>query len=666
MSEPNDTVPNDVVPDDTASRKDYLLTRITRLKTQQERDLLRLDEEKNKVSDLETTKRNLQKAYEAVKKQFDEATAAYYNCSADVRQLERLTKERVTEVEHYQRELSRLLDAERINADYQAQLDAFRDKCLEAYWRPENREDGSGAMIHQIDGAISLAVAGQALLGDKRGLGKTLTSLIYCDFVEAQRVIVVCPNDLMDNFIREVDMWAPHRSPIRLGGMDKGSRDFLLPVLKDAPQYFLVLNYEAWRRDPQLIKDLVALQADTLISDEAHRAKEITSHTAKGVQGIRFGTNICPNCKDPDVTTFEKMPNQARCENCKHEGFILDFCSIKNVLPMTGTPILNKPQELYPQLRLIDPKNFFSVNNFLSDFCLRSGSGRWVWRHQAESKLMKMIGPRYLARNRETAGVKIPAAQKIDHIITMRELEENYPAQYRAYRQARDYAQIVLDPENGVAMSMPQFITVLLRLRQVITWPAGIILKHRNPETDIEEIIAKLEVYESAKIDKAVELIREINEEGDRVVLFSQFTEPLMELQRRLGDKTAVYKGGMTDWMKNQIQLDFDPKTAPDKPRWDNVMVNYKAGGEGLNLNAASHLIILDREWNPGREDQAEGRVDRIGTTKAAQIHRIHVEGSVDMWMNDLIEQKKDMVGGFETTAALFRDAYEAIRKGKM
>jgi len=189
-------------------------------------------------------------------------------------------------LEELKRELKREKDKAKIDAEYLAQVEAFKNKCLDAAWRKENRTDGMGAMPHQIDGAIHLAVAGQALLGDKRGLGKSLTALITSDFCDSRRIIAIVPGDTMDNFIREIKRWAPHRSPIKLGKMSKGQRDFLLPVLRNSVEYVLVLNYEAWRRDPQLIEDLKELRADTLILDEAHRAKTMSSNSAQGIHKL--------------------------------------------------------------------------------------------------------------------------------------------------------------------------------------------------------------------------------------------------------------------------------------------------------------------------------------------------------------------------------------------
>lgn len=650
--------------------KEEILNKIIELQTQKEIN-------DSDYKELSVSEARINEVFKEIEKAFLELKAQRDNAASEL-ELRRVEKRRIADkqkaltrdVESLQRQLSRIVDTERIEKEYQEQVEHYKKRCLEAPWRAENRMDGMGALPYQIDGAIHLSIAGSGFLGDKRGLGKTLTSLIYCDYNRSQRIIIVSPSDTMDNFDREIKLWS-NRTPIKIKGMSKAERDFLLPHFAEMPAYTVLLNYEAWRKDPDLIPQLIAMKADTLLLDEAHRGKNLSTQTAQGLQQLRFGCNVCPNCDNPFIILNDI--NSAHCENCKYEGKILEFCSIKNVLPMTGTPILNKPQELFPNLRLIDPYNFAYEKQFLNDFCEKGYDNRWRWREGATKKITDIIGPRYLARDRNSAGIEIPPAKPLDHVITWDEFESNYPAQAKAYRQVRDYAQIVLDADLGVTKSFIVFLEVLLRLRQVLVWPAGIKLEKRDEEGNVL-FKQNLNVYESAKLDKAEELIREITEEGDRTVLFSQFKDPLKELEQRLpqGDmrsnkipaRPCRYDGDTSHYMKEAIELDFDPKTAPKDYRWDVVLGNYKSMGVGLNLNSASHLIMLDREWNPGNEDQAEGRIDRIGTTKSATIHKIIVEGTVDAWMAKLIDEKREMIDGFEANADTVQSFYDALRNG--
>lgn len=329
-------------------------------------------------------------------------------------------KQDEAEYAQLKRQLQRILDAEVINERYQEQVDEFRNRCLEAYWRAENRTDGYGAYKYQIEGAIHLAVAQQAILGDKQGLGKSLTSLIYADFLGAQRIILIVPSDVMGNYIREINMWAPHRAPIQLGKMTPGQRNAVLGVIKHQPQYTLVMNYEIARRDKGIIEDLIDLRCDTLIVDEAHNVKSTKSDAWKMVRDIRFGTNSC-ECGNPDVKKYGQFGIDYMCSTCGKQGSVLDFVSIQNVLPMTGTPILNRPQELYPLLHLVDSANFKSESQFLKDFCRHYGGSHWGWQQGGIKRLLEKIGPRFLARDKKMIGDDTPPPTIITHEISEEE-----------------------------------------------------------------------------------------------------------------------------------------------------------------------------------------------------------------------------------------------------
>jgi SNF2 family DNA or RNA helicase len=651
--------------------KDDLIARIQKLEAKHEEDAKKEAELKIILEQNRKIKDDIEVVLEEVRKRYIAARDSYNGSVADRNDLKFDMRTDQEELDRLKRQLSRELDREQVNVKYLQQVEAFKDKCLEAPWRAENRTDGRGALPHQIDGAMHLAVAKTALLGDKRGLGKTLTGLVTCDFLETMKAICIVPSDTMDNFIREIKMWTPHRKPIKLGKMTKAERGVILPVLKQQSDYMLVMNYEAWRKDYSLIDDLIGLKADTLILDEAHRGKTLKTSAGQGIQAIRFGLNECPKCASDSIEKLSSPVDHAECLDCEHVAEMWKFCSIKNVIPMTGTPILNRPQELFPLLRLIDPENNKTEKQYLRDFCQQDlYTSHWKWKAGGEKKVIEKIGHRYLARDRKAAGVIIPPATPQLHLITMDEIKENYPNQHKAYEQCRKYAQLVLDPDTETTMSMPVFLTVLLRLRQVLTWPAAIELK--KPVTDEEgkvlyhEVVARLDVHESAKLDKAEELMREIIDEGERVVLFSQFKMPLEILQARLGGRTAIYNGDTSSYRKQQIQLDFDPKTVKAQPQYDAVLCNYKAAGEGLNFNAASQMIILDEEWNPGRQSQAYGRIDRLGQTRETTIHTIRVENSVDTWMAGLLEEKLDLVSGFEDTANMYRKMFDDLRKGNL
>lgn len=595
----------------------------------------------------------------------------------------RAAKLKETALIQAKRKLQTFESEKAINERLKREAEEF-DKITQHYqWR-------EFAFNHQIDGARRLASAHRGILGDKRGLGKSLTSLIWLDMVGAKKVFIFAPKDVLHNFKREIEHWTPHRHVAVLGGMPKLQRDFFLSLLKNEPQWLLLCNYEAWRKDSELIENLKDMQADAIIIDEAHNIKEKKTSAYKGIRDIIYATNQCNVCGgDVEYFTHEITgTRRQRCANCLREPEnFKDFCSVKYVLPMTGTAILNRPQDMWTLLHLVDRELFPSESAFLQDYCETDlYTGRWKFRSGGEERLIKRLGSRYIKRDKNSAGVKFKKQQRVEHRFEFD--KALYPDQWRVMEEIKNFGAIKM--AEDVKLDVIGILPELLRRRQAITWPQGIkIWEYDDAGNKTGRVLYEAPVTESIKMDKAMEIAMEIiEEEEDRLVMFSQFKEALKELERRfkeLGISVIRYDGDTSDAKAQEAQLDFDGKTAANHPLgtpcntsckgWDAelglgcagykyqvIVAHYKKGGVGLNLNAARQMIILDREWNPGKEDQAMGRIDRLDNMQDSIVHTLHVEGTIDNFMDGLIDEKAKVIDGFESTHDMMEQLMAALK----
>jgi SNF2 family DNA or RNA helicase len=146
----------------------------------------------------------------------------------------------------------------------------------------------------------------------------------------------------------------------------------------------------------------------------------------------------------------------------------------------------------------------------------------------------------------------------------------------------------------------------------------------------------------SAKVDKCIELLENFINDGQKTIIFSQFVSLLDLLQVPIDEKRwncLRYDGAMTaDARDAAVQKFTDTQT-------HNIMlISLKAGNAGLNLVAASRVIILDPFWNPYIEMQAVDRAYRIGQQREVEVHRILIEGTVEDRIIELQEQKRKLV----------------------
>jgi SNF2 family DNA or RNA helicase len=575
-----------------------------------------------------------------------------------------------------------------IELEQQRQQEAFKTNVLEYSKTIANYSYMEKILPHQKEGAFILATAGRAILGDKRGLGKTLTSLATADALQAQKILVLCPDDVLSNFVNEIHYWAPHRTVFPIGKMPKAQRDFAFDMASKVDQFIMVCNYSAWRKDKSMLDSFVKLGLEMVIADEAHELKNTSTSAFKGVKKIVLSENCCPMCKSMDLTTSIKWEYgyYDKCNKCDwqsnssvHEWSQLDRCSVRYMFPMTGTVILNKPQDLFALLHLVDPVVFSDEYRYLAMYCTQDYyTGKWVFQTGGLERLTGRLAGKFLARDEKSAGVIRPKQSIIIHEIEFD--KDRYHKQWRVIEQLSKHAQIILD--SGKTMNPLATITLILRKRQANVYPAGITVKNENG--DVVFSVAD-DVTESVKLDKCIDdngegLIAEFTENGDkelgaRVVVFSQFKGPLADLERRLthhGISVVRFDGDTPEQIRSQVKVDFDRKICEDPDynnglgyKWQVCLANYRTGGVGLNFTAATETIFLDEEWNPGKADQAMGRTDRIGQTEETNVHILRIPGTIDTWMVQLNEQKQEIIDGFERSASdTAKSLLDAMKNG--
>jgi chromodomain-helicase-DNA-binding protein 7 len=578
----------------------------------------------------------MQKLWEQAKRFFDSAAQEYNQAVYGKHDAER----KVTEEEHRKAEAEKeaLVQAQRKEkfALFKREIDE-----LNPAWRGR-------AFEHQWEGATTLALHGSALLADGMGLGKTLTSIMYLDFVKAQRVLVVTPNDTCENYTLELMEWAPHRFTFTLGESTKTQREILMRTVfkrrrDEGKDFVMTVNFEQlynW----DFVQQLRELGFDTIIIDEAHSFKNKRGLLFKALEYLKYS----------EGTTVER------------------------ILPMTGTFILNKPQDIWPALYLLDRDQFYSENQFLQNYCHQSYDYKWSFRTGGVTSLIKRLGGRIVQRTKEEAGIVLPAMHIHDETSVHRDsceecalqfplaFVDNYNDQRRVMKQLAEHSQIILDAQRK---SDPiNQLALITRNRQAIVWPAGITVSGTLANGEPYSFSVGDEVQESIKVDWVEWKIRRLREQGKRVVVFSQFKSGIAELEQRLFNERVVrYDGDTPMNIKSEVKHDFDRKrleivdedgnVIDKKPtKWDVVLCNFKTGGVGLNFTDATDIILLDEEWNPGKNEQAFARCWRIGQREEVNIWIPRVKRTIDMWMKGLNDEKRSLIDGFNLEVDLSKD----------
>jgi SNF2 family DNA or RNA helicase len=291
---------------------------------------------------------------------------------------------------------------------------------------------------------------------------------------------------------------------------------------------------------------------------------------------------------------------------------------------LTGTPVENRLADLWSIYEFLNPGYLGPAQTFRKTWALP------IERYQDEScaqRLRRLVEPFLLRRVKTDPKVIRDLPDKIETKVFC----TLTPEQATLYQAVVDEMMEKIEKTEGIERK-GQVLAALSKLKQVCNHPAQFLRDGSRFEG------------RSGKLTRLEELLEELLSEGDRALLFTQFTgfaELLLpHLRGRFGRDVLYLHGGTTAKARREMVARFQTKEGPPL-----FLLSLKAGGTGLNLTAASHVFHVDRWWNPAVENQATDRAFRIGQTRKVQVHKFVCRGTLEERIDELIESKKALSG---------------------
>jgi superfamily II DNA or RNA helicase len=281
-------------------------------------------------------------------------------------------------------------------------------------------------------------------------------------------------------------------------------------------------------------------------------------------------------------------------------------------LALTGTPIENGLGDLWAILDFTNPGLVGSRPAFISQL---SGDG--------EAALRVLNGILVFRRTKSEPVVAAELPDRIDELdhCTMT------PEQIGLYQAVLD--RLVAGTQGtGDEPKQGAILAAITALKQICNHPAAY-------QDDGRSLVGR-----SGKLARLEEIIESVFAAGERVLVFTHFAEWGRRMAGHLTETTGVavacYHGGMARTARDRLVADFQRSEGPGV-----LVLSLKAGGTGLNLTAASHVVLYDRWWNPAVEDQARDRAWRIGQTRTVVSHRLVCPGTVDERIEEVVAGKR-------------------------
>lgn len=431
--------------------------------------------------------------------------------------------------------------------------------------------NGRKPMPYQKTGLSFLeSMGGNGFIADEPGLGKTMQALSYLALHPDMRpAVVVCPASLKLNWQREAEMWLETGEHIEVINGGK---------IKALSGNIVIINYDILSKQ---LPVLTGYAPQVLIFDE--------SHSIKNPKSVR---------------------SKAATKLARH---------VPHKILLTGTPVLNRPSELWNQLSILDPKTyskskFFKWHRRYCDAKQLHFGEKTVWDFSGASHLDEL-------------------AESLKGIMIRRTKAEVLPELPDKTRQT---LIVPIDNRSEYNHAEKDFLSWIKEQK------GQVAAERASSVEQLSMVEALRQIAIQGKMKSAFTWICDFLETGEKLVVFATHRATVDALMTEFSKVAVRLDGGMC---AEEKQLSVDRFQEDDEIRL--FVGNIQAAGVGITLTAASNILFVEMGWTPSLHEQAEDRTHRIGQKNAVNIYYMIAEDTIDEKIVNMLEAK----GGITSAA---------------
>jgi len=410
------------------------------------------------------------------------------------------------------------------------------------------------------------AKRGRALIADEMGLGKTIQALAWLQLhPELRPVIIVVPASLKLNWEKEINDWMTSMYNVQiLSGTTP--TPFGTSILNHFHNHIIIINYDiifAW------ITEIKRLKPQVMILDEVHYTKNNQAKRTKAVKKLgKF---------------------------------------IPHVIGLSGTPIVNRPIEIYNAVNIIDRTIFPSQWDYTEKYCARKYNG---FGYDVSG-----------ASNTEELNYKLT------NTIMLRRLKKDVLPDLPD--KVYSYIPIELDNVEDYNFAETNFISFV---RQYKGKEAAVRASNAQALAEIEGL---KQLAVKGKLKQCINWIRDFLESDEKLVVFATHKFVIEELMKAFPKITVKVDGSVTG-KNRQLAVDSFQKLSTVRL----FVGNIKAAGVGITLTAASNVAFIEMGWSSGEHSQAEDRCHRIGQQNSVNIYYLLAANTIEEKIMRLVNKK--------------------------
>jgi SNF2 family DNA or RNA helicase len=391
--------------------------------------------------------------------------------------------------------------------------------------------------------------------------------------------LIICPTSVLGNWQKELERFAPEINVYLHYGSNRLKEDAFKEKIKDAD--VVLTSYGLSHMDSEEFESILW---SSISIDEAQNIKNAGTKQSRAVRRLRGGHHIA----------------------------------------LTGTPMENRLSELWSIFDFTNHGYLGSLGQFQKKFVIPIEKDE---KKEKVNELQSLIRPFLMRRTKKDEEVALNLPDK-------QEQKEYCPL---TTEQASLYEQLVRDTfaeieklsgfeRKGLILQM------LSRLKQLCNHPA-LYLKERSAD--------RLLLDRSNKLEKLVDLVDAVLDSGESCLIFTQYIEMgemiRSTIKKKFGVEVPFLNGSVPKAQRDAMIERFQNHEFPV------FLLSLKAGGTGLNLTAANHVIHYDRWWNPAVENQATDRAYRIGQSRFVHVHKLICTGTLEEKIDAMLEKKQHL-----------------------
>ena len=434
-------------------------------------------------------------------------------------------------------------------------------------------------------------------LADDMGLGKTIQVIALLCYLKQHypekpgSVLIVCPTSILFNWHRELKKFAPDLEVMLHYGSSRIKDASEIPeILK--PHKIILTSYGTLRNDIDLLE---SINFSGIIVDESQNIKNYTSQQSKAVSKLKGQFRIC----------------------------------------LSGTPIENRLLELWSLFNFLNIGLLGRRKEFQNKYVIP------IERFQNKDiveKLRLIIAPFILRRVKSDKTVikDLPDKNEMKVIVDLTE------TQVQLYKELVENTLKEIENVSSDKKKKGTILALLVKLKQICNHPSQ-FLKHDMENLELDNNLQEF-ISQSQKLERLIEMTDEVLSNGEKVLIFTQFTQMGDILKKVLEQKynfeILYFHGGVQEKKRREIVDRFQSSDIDSPPI---LILSLRAGGPGLNLTQGTTVIHIDRWWNPAVEDQATDRAYRIGQKSVVNVFKFITKGTIEDKIDTLLEEKREL-----------------------